>query len=470
MRAMSQSMPNIVWLTLESVRADHTALGDYGRETTPNLDRIASDPDGVGFPNCFAHARWTPASSASMLTGTHLTTHGVGLDSDDVHRVPENLATVPELLGREGYRTGCVSSNSYLTSATGLDRGFDRFLWPDRYDALRNPGTVLRFLLNYERHWNLPMGAKRLNLTYDIVTDTAKRWLDEFRSARDPFFLYVHYNTSHHPYRPPHSYLAELLADTDLTPAEAIETARNVTENMWEVMAEGCRLTETERTALQASYDASIAYVDDMVGDLFDHVRDGGFEDTVVVVTGDHGELFGEQGVLGHNLVLDDGVLNVPMIVHGFDDLDAEPDTLVQHIDVMETLVAAAGGDTSQFQGVDLRGERREFTLSQRGPRGSDIDRLRELNPDFDDGRFHRSLLHALRTPEYKYVESEERAELHRLPDETVDVSAEHPEVRDRLATALAERREEVEREAAGREAAEFTDAMRDQLRDMGYL
>jgi len=469
---MAESRPNILWITLESVRQDHTSLGEDERGTTPNIERIATSTDGIALQNCFAHARWTPASTASMLTGTHLTTHRVGYESDEVHQLPRELDTVPELLRTQGYRTGGLSSNSYLSSATGLDRGFDRFLWPDRYDALRNPTSVLRFLLKPERHRNLPMAAKQLNLTYELLTDVAKRWTEAFRGTGDPFFLYLHYNTPHHPYRPPHGILDERLQGTGLTPTEAIQTARNVTENMWEVMANGCDLTDRERTSLQATYDAAIAYVDRLVGDLVDDVLSSGRGDTVIVITGDHGELFGEQGVLGHNLVLDDGLLNVPMVVHGFDDLThtVGSQDLVQHIDVMQTLVTATGCSTSQFQGIDLRKDTRDAVLAQRGPRPGDIDRLLENNPQFEADRFHTGLLDAIRTDSFKYVESDEGAELYRLPDETTDVSKDHPAENDRLAARLNEYRSERSGHPEDRQRADFSDAMRAQLKDMGYI
>lgn len=467
---MAPSRPNIVWLTLESVRSDHTALLDYERPTTPNLSRIARSDRSSAFPHCFAHARWTPASSASILTGTHLTTHRVGFESGDVRQLPADLATVPELLRHRGYRTGGISSNSYVSSATGLDRGFDRFLWPDRYDALRNLGTVVRFILDRDRYRHSSMDAKRLNLTYDLATDVAKRWLDEFRAAGDPFFLYVHFNTSHHPYRPPHSRLEPFLEAGGLSPEEAIETAASVTENMWSLMARGCPLTTRQRAALHATYDATIAHVDELVGTVFDHLGPDRLDDTVFVVTADHGELFGEQGVLGHNLLLHDGVLNVPMVVHGLDDLVAGEADIVQHIDVMQTILGSAGADSSQFQGVDLREERREAAIAQRGPRGGDLDRLSELDPTFDEGRFHRPLVHAVRSSRFKYLESDDRVELFELPDEGMDVSDHYPRVRDHLSTILSGRRPTIERSLDGRERAEFTDSMREQLRHMGYI
>ncbi|MFB6130345.1 MAG: sulfatase-like hydrolase/transferase, partial [Salinigranum sp.] len=119
--------PNIVWLTLESTRSDHCSLYGYGRETTPELDALAAERGARAFGDCHAHGIWTRSSSASILTGTYPTHHTVGLDTDS--RLPDELDTVPELLGRAGYTTACVSPNPNLSSSSGLDRGFDRFTY-----------------------------------------------------------------------------------------------------------------------------------------------------------------------------------------------------------------------------------------------------------------------------------------------------------------------------------------------------
>lgn len=444
-------------------------MGGYDRETTPTLQRLSAREDAHWFGNCFAHARWTPASTASILTGTSLSTHGVGLESGDVRRIPETLRTVPELLGAEGYRTGCVSTNGYLSRATGIDRGFDRFLWPSKRDVPRNLGSVVRYATAVRNHWRLPLDAKRRNLTFRLAADTAMNWLDDFARSSDPFFLYMHCNNPHHPYSPPHPYLEEYLSDVDLTPSEAIEIAGRVSENLWELMADGCPLTDTEWEALRATYDAEIVNADRLVGEVLDHLDSIDAGNTVVVVTGDHGELFGENGLLGHNLSLHDGLLHVPMVVRGLDGVADRTDGLVQHIDVMQTALERMGAPTEGFQGVDLVEESREYAFAQRGPRADDVERLRSLNPDYETDRLHVSTLHAIRSLEYKYLKSDDRSELFSLPDETTDVRDAHPDVAARMDERLEEWLRTVDDGVRG-ERAEFTDAMEEQLRQLGYL
>ena len=467
---MNQTAPNLVWITLESVRADHTPMGGYERDTTPAVQRLAAEDDAHWFGNCFAHARWTPASTASMLTGTHLTTHGVGLESSDVRRVPETLDTVPELLGEAGYQTACVSTNGYLSQASGLDRGFDRFLWPSKRDIPDNLGSVLRYAASVGSHWRLPLDAKRRNLTFRVATDTAVRWLDSFAQSSAPGFLYMHYNNPHHPYTPPHPYLREYLTDVDMSPTEAVEFAEHYSENIWEIMANGCQLSDTEWEALRATYDAEIVAADQLVEEVLDTLDSLGMTNTIVVVTGDHGELFGEQGVLGHNLTLHDGLLHVPMIVRGLDGVGERTGDIVQHVDVMQTILNKAGVPTDQFQGVDLTEDAREYAIAQRGPRPDDLDRLRSLNPDYETDRYHESAIHMLRSDEHKYLKSADDSELVALPDETVDVQDDHPAIVSQMDDDLQEWLTSIDSDGRRGDTAEFTDEMEAQLRQLGYL
>jgi uncharacterized sulfatase len=198
---------------------------------------------------------------------------------------------------------------------------------------------------------------------------------------------------------------------------------------------------------------------------------DGG---TLFLVTADHGEMLGDRGLLAHNLVVDDALVNVPLVATGLDGLtDGDGlapanDDIVQHTDLMRTLLEAGEADTDGIQGVDLRTERREFAISQRSP--TDFELYLEHDPSFETSRFHAGLLTGLRTETHRYQRSDDRAELLRLPDETTDVSDSEPE----LAAELDERLDEwLATEGApvgeGRDA-EFDDAMRRQLSDLGYV
>lgn len=469
--------PNIVWVTLESVRADHSSVHGYGRATTPELERIAGESTGVAFPTCVSASMWTPASTASMLTGTHLYTHRVGYDGQAEEPLRPSLTTLPSLLSDAGYHTACLSSTAYLSEATGLDRGFDRFTWLSMGNLHRKRETLLplvRYLLAIRSHGpGLTLNVRRHNKTH-VMGSLLRRWVRSFAAREDPFFLYVHCPNPHLPYTPPRRWAGTFADDIAMSVDEAIDLSLETyhpRESMVRTIANGCRLSDDQWDAIEAMYDAEVAYADAFVGELFDEVRERVDGETVFVVTGDHGDLFGERGLLGHNLVLHDGLVHVPLVTHGLPGVEDAADGPVQHVDVTRTLAEYVGCPAAQFQGRDLRSGTPSYAVSQRGH--PHFDEYVEQNSAFDPSRFHRAPVTAVRSAEFKYLRSEDRRDLYRLPDETTDV-------RDAYATAetrLADHAEAVLAETGVPEAtredgrsATFDEDMRAQLSDLGYL
>jgi uncharacterized sulfatase len=472
---MSDQSPNIVWVTLESVRADHTSVHGYSRRTTPNLERIANDEQGAAFDNCFSQSMWTPASSASILSGTYLTTHKVGLDGKAEQPLPEHLDTFPNVLSENGFETACLTPNAYLSSATGLNKGFERFLWVNNTDLHKRRETIIplfKYLARIRSYGNgFTTDGRKHNLTYPMMK-ILDSWTESLGRSDDPVFLYTHCPNPHHPYVPPRKYVDRFLDDTTLSTEEAIERCLDVYrtyDHLNDTIRDGCDLTDDEWAALKGLYDAEIAYADEFVGRLFDQVQSRFSGETIFVVTGDHGDLFGDHGVIGHNYVLDDGLTNVPLVTHGLDTGDAERDDMLQHIDVTNTLANVVGHPHDQFEGRDLRTDDLDFAISQKGY--PDFGEELEQSPYFDVDDFHHTPLTAVRTREYKYLESSEKRELFALPDEETDVIDSHPEIADELHAVLKRTIDNphpvIEDDAP---SAEFTDEMKSQLSDLGYL
>ena len=467
------SRPNIIWITLESTRADHTSLLGYDRQTTPELERIASMETGRSFAECIAHGIWTRSSSASILTGTYPSRHRAGMDRESI---PDELSTVPELLSAAGYHTACLSPNANVSAATGLDRGFEQFAWFDKSTLLETAGlkTLAKFALNVNRHGGgFTLDAAKHGTGY-LLTDVAKRWLRSYEGSDDPFFLYAHMGDPHHPYYPPRKYLTEYIADLDTTVKEANELVRRHHRDLNELIAHGCPFTDEEWETLTTLYDASIAYADELVGSIFDQVHSLDVGETVFVVTSDHGEFFGEHGLLAHKISVDDAVAHVPAVVHGDATIANHDGELIQHVDLVQSLLSRAQADTSQVQGIDLGTEDRAFAIIQRGAdrTRTNIQTIREYNPDFDASHYHQSTVHAIRTGEYKYVLSDDGAELFHLPDESTDVSDRQPDVAASLEAELSSFLDTAGRPVTGEADGEsqMTGAMRKQLEDLGYL
>lgn len=461
--------PNVVWLTLDSVRADHTTMHGYERDTTPAIAGLAAEPGGRAYTGCFAHAHSTRMNTASILTGTYPTHHGVGVyDIETV--LPDELETLGELFSAVGYDTAFFSSNA--NGAMGYEAGFDTFNWisGDTFLSTVDLRTAVKYALNLRRHSAGFTTDTAKHATPYVLNDMTKRWVRERSNGTDPFFVYVHYNEPHRPYYPPLAYRGAYAAAFEMSPEEAAEFALDVHRNIYEYVTEGLPFSEDEWAALLAMYDAEIRYTDAMVGSLVEFVRERAERPTVFVVTADHGELFGEHGLLSHETVLDDALTHIPLVVlsdgdTGFDHGPA--DGFVQHADVVQELVATAGGETSQMQGEPLDGSR-EYVISQR--REYDFSQYTDLDPAFDTDRFHRPVLTALRTEEFKYQQSEAGHDLFELPDEERDVSGEYPEVTAELQATLEEWLAGPGQPVGESRHGEMDDPMRQQLRDLGYF
>ena len=466
--------PNIVWITVESTRADHTFLGGYERETMPTLERVANAQGGRGFAECFSHGIWTLASSASILTGTYPSHHGTGM----VHDVlPEDFETVPERLREVGYRTGLIAPHGQVSPTTGLDRGFEDFAYLSSETILDTAGwkTLLEYALGFPRHGpGLTTDTQRVDTGF-FINDIAKRWLRSYQREDDPFFLYTFYGDPHHVYYPPKKDIERFADAFEMSIAEAREVSLRHSNDLHENIANGRKFTEDQWRAIEALYDGELAYTDERIRGLLSYLakRDM-LENTIVVITADHGEAFGEDGTLAHMLTTNDAVCNVPLVTYGFDAI-TDYEGMVQHADVMRTLLDRVGARTDGFQGIDMREDSRGYTITQRGWARAKrkLERFVEINPDFDDASYHHADLTALRTPEFKYLASEDRTELYDLPREDTDVSGMYPEERDRLAGIYTRWMETAGRpgyaDSEPREA-EYSDAMKRQLADLGYL
>jgi arylsulfatase A-like enzyme len=262
------SGPNVVLLTLDTLRADRLGVYGYTRVTTPNFDALARG--GVVFTRAVSQAPLTPPSHASIFTGVYPTLHGIRAFSGHDH-LREGRTTLAEVLRSAGYATGAIVAAAPLAPGTGLERGFDSYefaLPPDNYPFVGCRGALIAKVL------------KRLQLVPDrsaywngeTQTNRALKWIRTRGSQ--PFFLWVHYFDAHDPYAPPRRH-RRLAAHP------------------------GASLTEMlDRSYL---YDSEVAYLDEQVGRLIDDLRQRGvLDDTIVVAISDHGEGLGEHNFVGH--------------------------------------------------------------------------------------------------------------------------------------------------------------------------
>ena len=335
---------NVLFVILDAVRYDHISVNGYGRKTTPNIDTLAED--GIRFKNAFAAAPWTPPSHASMFSGTYPSGHGYFDGGMELNA----QSTLAELLSQRGYRTFGVVQNAKIGENTNISRGFDNYLalyrlpfLPKSYEALKqyyfNTARGFVKLATTFRNWG---GRKPSEyVAKDAVGSEIRRASD----SDQPFFGFVNLNAAHSVYSPPEPFLS----DFDQTSDEKIntDTVRELSDRGgYRFMAGELNPTDAEWRAVKDRYDGEIAFADSLVGNLITDLKQlGEYKNTIIVVTADHGEHFGEYGRAYHQFSLFDELLHVPLVFKRAENTSAGAvrSDLASHIDLFPTILEECG-------------------------------------------------------------------------------------------------------------------------------
>ncbi|MBI3474818.1 MAG: sulfatase-like hydrolase/transferase [Acidobacteria bacterium] len=356
--------PNVVLITLDTVRVDRMGFMGSSRGLTPNLDTLARQ--SVVFTRAYSQVPLTTASHATILTGTYPQFHKV---NDFGVPLAADLPYAPDLLRARGYRTAAFIGSLILDpgakSAPGFDRGFETF---DAGFHRRRPGE------------NRYQAIERRG---DEVVAHALAWLDQH--PRGPFFLWVHLYDAHDPYDPPEPFKTRYAS---------------------------------------APYDGEIAYADSAVGKLLSQLRVRGlYENSLIAVMADHGEALGEHGESTHGVFLYDETIHVPLLFK----LPAERSAggrvndRVGLVDVLPTILRVAGSPVpKEVQGeslVPLIG-----LTPNRTAAGAASDRPAYAESDYSHRTFGWSSLRALRTGKFLIIDAP-RKELY---DQSADPQALH--------------------------------------------
>ncbi|MGE5265455.1 MAG: sulfatase [Acidobacteriota bacterium] len=290
--------PNVLLITLDTVRAASASLYGYSRSTTPQLARFAKS--GALFQKAYGTASWTLPSHGSIFTG-YYPHEQVG---DWLIPFDSPYPTLAQVLRQRGYDTaGFVANTIYCSKESGLGRGFAHF-----EDYKISPSQVMKssslgFYLNDSSHLRRQIGYYEYlgRKTAAELNDDFLRWLSS-RGER-PFFAFLNYWDAHEPYLPPVPF------DSQFGP-----TSRDMFS-----IDSGVHTAELSRRDLEAeanAYDSTIAYLDSQLGRLLDELQARGLlENTCVIITSDHGEEFGEHGLFRHGHSLYIASLHVPLLI-----------------------------------------------------------------------------------------------------------------------------------------------------------
>ena len=336
--------PNIVLIVLDTVRRASLSMYGYQRPTSPAMERWAAH--GVRFEHALATASWTLPSHASMFTGRlpHELTAGWLTPLD--RRWP----TLAEALRDDGYRTaGFVANILYCNRSFGLGRGFLHY-----EDYRISPGE---FLINSSigRALSESHLVRRLTGYHDILSrksgeEISQAFLDwEARQGERPWFAFLNYFDAHQPFFPPDADRFGPTGDRNLALLE-------LRPHMGKIEDAELRLTPAQVAAERNAYDAALAYLDSQVDRVLGELeRRGTLQNTIVVVTSDHGEQFMEHGLFDHGNSLYRFAIEVPLFILGGGLPVATVTDPVSLRDLPATITDLAGPIARQFPGRSLR-------------------------------------------------------------------------------------------------------------------
>lgn len=312
----------VVLVLIDALRADHLSCYGYPRPTTPTIDTLAKQ--GTRYTQMFSNAPWTRPSTTCFLTGLNASHHQ---NETEKSKLAASIPTLAGMLKQAGWETAGFSANGNGGSLAGLDHGFDVFADPTNTYTKQQRGVTYN---------GLPTG--------EFLVDKALGWLAQ--SKGDKQFLFVFLVDPHDPYNAPPELEKQFLG------ADFSGKIRRITS--WEY---NNNYPADERFSAMAIYDAGIRYADKAVAQLLKGLQDQGrLDHTLLLLSADHGEGFGEHGFYLHAHQFWDEVIHIPLIIKGPGvEANKTDSRLAQSIDVAPTILKHAGVTVpAELNGHDL--------------------------------------------------------------------------------------------------------------------
>ena len=436
--------PNVLLITLDTTRRDHLSCYGYEKKTTAAIDALARE--AVKYERAISPSSWTLPAHASIFTGMLPTHHRAHFSFDDdidpekiegpmFYSLHPDLPTLAEDMKGLGYRTGGIIAGLLLNTHFGFSRGFDYY--EDR----------------------LPV-EKRFERNAEEVSTLAISWLNEHKAIAvdEPFFLFLNYFDAHSPYQPP-----EPWGNPDLGPEQY-----DLNGGLYEEVLRGERdLTDDERELLLTQYDSELKYMDNEIGRLFEEMkRFGLYDSTMIIVTSDHGESFGEHRLLEHGRALYEELIRVPLIVK-YPSYEKKSGVVARPVSIL-----GIGSTILQYVESTARKQAAAPALEERGHQlvaeiYRDISWIVAFGERFDRDR------KAIYDGDYKWIwDSREEHELYDVakdPAEENNLWGKLPDRERRLKAGLAPLIEESEK-LSTLSTPELENDLKERLRALGYI
>jgi arylsulfatase A-like enzyme len=329
--------PNVLIVLIDALRADRLGCYGYSRNTSPNIDEIARA--GWRFDAAFAQSNWTKPSVAALITGLYPRQTSVSPDTWShagaqgevlVDSLSPQHLTLAEFLGALGYETGAFGENHHLLRKLGFAQGYLTHEW-------REPMLTGSAFTKFTKKF-------RSGFTAEWISDHFVKWLGSTKGPK--FFAYLHHINVHWPYTSPPPFAGMFMKTR---PTEDFNSTKFMVRAIEGIRGQSGRAPSAETLrAMSDAYDEGIRHVDSEIGRIMRVLKQRGlYDNTLIVITADHGEEFMEHGLLGHGKALYDESIRVPLVIKfpcpGSRCGPRTVTTQVELVDVFPTVVREVG-------------------------------------------------------------------------------------------------------------------------------
>jgi arylsulfatase A-like enzyme len=426
-RAQTGEGPNIVLISIDTLRADHLGSYGYERNTSPNIDKLAEK--GVLFENAYSQAPWTLPSVATFFTSLYPVEHSA---TSITRKLPDQITTLSEYLKNNFYTTTAVVSNLVLGEKSGISQGFYTY--------------------------DMKPAGRAKNISSHKVTKMGLNYLNKNRDEK--FFLWLHYMDPHGRYLR-HQ---EFDYNTDYSGFLDDKLSPRILNPILDV------LSEEDMSYVIDRYDGEISFTDFYIGKLLDALDEYGLSDnTIIVLTADHGEEFAERTRIGHGKTVYNELIRVPLIIINPFNEDMKGQrisTVVETRDIPTTILALADIKNTQFSGDNIMSQEVE-SIEQNG------------NIAFSEGSSSRSkgnLTHGIIYDQWKLIKNltDNTYELYDMendPGEKINlIESEKKNLVNTRKDLLSKMNSFKKQRLVELQKVEFTDEEVERLKALGYI
>jgi arylsulfatase A-like enzyme len=342
--------PNVIFLIVDALRAHNVSCYGYERPTTPHLDRFAAH--NLRFQRAFTTATWTIPSHASLLTGLYLSQHRIE-NVNANRRLHPAIVTLPQALQQSGYRTTLFTQNPLFSPEHNFDQFGRWYGFGRHFDKRADAASAARWQRLYGK---VDRYRRKLSNSRQLFGAMLRHIQ---ANEGQPFLMMANVTDVHYPWAvPPLALLRELGGDV-----RHLANGEMYDPNPFQFNSRLRPITEQHRTIWRILYDSSIRHIDHEIGRFLEQLkRWQGYDNTIVIITADHGEMLGDgRDIFGHTLTLHDHVMHVPLLLRHPDYGQGTVEGVVQTLDLFPSLLEWCQADVTGIEAA----QRQRPPLSQ---------------------------------------------------------------------------------------------------------